>query len=239
MPFLQYSRLLLGSIIIAILGIGGMVFVGPETDMHILPESGIYYVGESFAVNIVVESKVPVNVFKGELFFDTDVMYVESISYNTSIADLWAKEPWYSNGNGTLNFIGGTTRKGGFIGTGELVTITFTTTAPGDATVHMDNIRILEHDGLGSEAVTAAPIDTIFTIQENVDASTVLQKDGLRSSLQVVKEESPTDLNGDGMQTLADMSIFLGHFATQDLKGDVNDDGKINMTDMSIMLDAK
>ena len=84
--------------------------------MRIEPIRKTLTTGETFTVEVIVESFTPVNVFAGELSFDTNTLQVESINYNTSIADLWAEEPWYSNGEGTLNFIGGTTQSGGFTG---------------------------------------------------------------------------------------------------------------------------
>ena len=74
-------------------------------DMRIEPTNKTVVVDETFDVSIVVESRVPVNVFAGELLFDTNTLEVVSIDYNISIADLWAEEPWYSNGDGTLTFM--------------------------------------------------------------------------------------------------------------------------------------
>lgn len=239
MQFLQYSRLLIGSIIVAILGVGGAMLVPPEADMHIEPKDGVYTIGDTFVVDIIVTSQIPVNVFQGDLSFNADVVYVDSIDYNTSIADLWAKRPWYQNGDGTLNFIGGTTRTGGFIGTGKIISITFGTKAVGDAMITVQKARILKHDGLGSDATLTEPIDTLFTVAEAVDHITVLKKNELNAVLRVIPDIAPTDLNKDGKQTLADMSIFLGYFASRNIDGDINSDGKVNMTDMSIMLDAK
>lgn len=240
MPFLSAGRLLIGTIIIALLGVGGSMLVDTSADMRVEPTRGTYGVDETFTIDIVVESKQPVNVFKGELHFDPDILWVESIDYNTSIADLWAKRPWYENGEGTLNFIGGTTRPGGFIGTGELITVTFRTKALGDATVGMRDVRILQHDGLGSETTVADPIDSIFTIEPKLlEAETILMKNDTNNTVHVREEVPSTDLNGDGKQSIADVSIFMRDLMTGNTRSDLNQDGSVNNVDLSILLDAQ
>ena len=99
----------------------------PQADMRTEADLKTRSIGEMFQVKLVVESSVPVNAFSGDLSFNTEILTVERIDYNTSIADLWVKEPWYSNGGGIITFAGGTTKQGGFTGTDTLLTITFTT----------------------------------------------------------------------------------------------------------------
>ena len=48
------------------------------------------------------------------------------------------------------------------------------------------------------------------------------------------KEQSP-DLNDDGAQTIADVSIFMRHLATQNFRSDFNNDGVVNLVDASIL----
>ena len=85
-----------------------------QADMRTEADLRTRSVGEQFQVRLIVESSVPVNAFAGDLSFNRDVLEVSRIDYNTSIADLWVKEPWYSNGEGTINFAGGTTKPGFF-----------------------------------------------------------------------------------------------------------------------------
>ena len=77
---------------------------------------------------------------------------------------MWAEKPWYENGAGTIKFIGGTTRKGGFFGTGSLITITFRAHGTGDAVVRVRDARILAHDGLGTDVPLGEPIDSLFSV---------------------------------------------------------------------------
>jgi len=206
-------------------------------DMRLSPTSRTVGVGETFDVSVVVEARVPVNVFAGDLMFDKDTLEVEAINYNTSIADLWAEEPWYSNGEGTLNFAGGTTRSGGFSGTDTLLTITFKTLKEGAGALVISKAQILQHDGLGTNAELAPTIDALFTIEdEESPQENLVQRSTLPASYAVVTTPPSTDLNGDGKQSIADVSIFLMNMGGDPQRFDFNLDGKVNLKDFNIIL---
>lgn len=210
----------------------------PVTDMYLAPSSTIHTVGDTFTLDVMVSSLIPVNVFAGEVRFDPSRIRISSIDYNISIADLWAEKPWYVNGEGTLSFGGGTTRPGGFFGTGNLLTITFETVAPGEAAVVIDNPRILLHDGMGTDAELKPSIDAIITVQ---DTPNLLKENTERmvAPITITREKPKTDLNGDGEHTIADMSIFMMHLAKNDSRSDFNEDGTVNAADLSILLGKK
>lgn len=237
---LPLGRFLIASVVAMILGYSSWQMfpasVTPTTDMRLEPASGTTVVGSTFVVDVVVSSAIPVNVFKGSILFDPQILSIETIDYNTSIADLWAELPWYSNGDGTMNFIGGTTQTGGFTGQGTLVTITFKTKTVGQANISMNEVRILKHDGLGSDAEVGAPIDAIFAVEsEQLENETLVQKTAVGPRVVVIPKAPSTDLNGDGKQTILDVSIFMSDMATQNMKSDFNLDGKVNLVDLSIL----
>lgn len=222
------------------LGLSANLFDGlAQADLRIEPTQQTTTIGETFTVDVVVESNAAANVFAGDLSFDPTVLTVQRIDYNTSIADLWAERPWYHNGDGTLNFAGGTTQPGGFVGTGKLITITFAALKTGSGAVMIDEARILKHDGLGTETVLAEPIDSIVTVTPRKDTQEVLRTSGPRTNYVVTEEHPQTDLNDDGQQTIADVSIFMGHLATRNERSDFNEDGKVNLADLSILMDAE
>lgn len=204
-----------------------------ETALRIEPESRTVIVGDTFTESIVVDAKIPVNVFAGELSFNEKVLNVKSIDYNTSIADLWAKKPWYAKGAGTLTFGGGTTATGGFIGSGSLLTITFIAVGSGNGALSLTNAHILKYDGLGSDATVQTPIDSIFTVQETSKKI----KDTARVA--VVRTLPSADLNGDGKVSIADASIFILHLLSKDPRFDFNLDGEVNTDDLEILLRTK
>ena len=210
----------------------------PAASMRIEPRSGVANVGDTFTVEVVVHSSIPVNVFGGEVLFDKDILHVESIDYNTSIADLWAELPWYSNGDGTLNFGGGTTRRGGFFGTDTLLTITFKTLQEGSGTLTVRDARVIKYDGLGNDAPLEEPVDAIFTVKNPGGAENILGKSDAGSSYHVVSDLPSTDLNNDGKQSITDVSIFMLKMAGNNTRYDFNGDGDVNTKDLSILLNA-
>ncbi len=245
MPQLTLGRILITTLIaifsfFGINSIFNIIDFTSAADMRIEPTSGSTFVGEKIVVDIIVEAGQPVNVFKGLVHFDPHHLKVISIDYNTSIADLWAELPWYSNGDGTLNFIGGTTVPGGFTGTGKLLNVTFETLSTGETEVGLNDIRILKHDGLGSDDEVKKPIDAIFEIEnQKLQEETVLEKATEKKMLAVLPEPINTDLNNDGKKNFIDTSIFMADFATQNLRSDFNRDGKINSSDLSIFMSDK
>ncbi len=212
-------------------------FSSREAAMTIDPTELTTVPGQTFTISVLVSSALPVNAFTGMVTFDHGVVAVDKIDYNTSIANLWTEEPWFSQGEGTINFTGGTTHPGGFTGTGALVTVTFKALAPGDAKLQLHDARILEHDGLGTDAPLAIPIDTIFSVATDT-MHTTLNVDTI-TSVTVKPTFAPTDLNHDGHITLSDVSIFLLYLATGDTRGDVTGDGHVSVTDFSVLLDAR
>jgi hypothetical protein len=205
----------------------------PEARMYIDPEAQTAVLGDTVILTVRAESSVPVNVFAGDISFNKNVLQVQSIDYNTSIADLWAVKPWYENGAGTLTFGGGTTKHDGFIGNGPLITITFKTIGAGDGAVHFKNVHILKHDGLGSDASVKNPIDSALTV---VPPSLPEQT---HAHVAVVRQVPSADINGDGVVNVKDVSIFMLHLLGNDPRFDFNLDGTVDTDDLRILLRKK
>ncbi|USN89229.1 MAG: hypothetical protein H6780_02320 [Candidatus Nomurabacteria bacterium] len=236
---IQTTRLLIASVILGLLtlSLSNTDNTSTTANITVITPDHTHAVHEYFEVVLLVEAKEPVNVFKGILEYDPKNLKIVTIDYNTSVADLWAELPWYGNGNGTLTFIGGTTRSGGFVGNEQLITVTFEAIQPGETSLHMSDIRILRHDGLGSDATVPDPIDSIFTIEpEKLDSGTVAKADSVKGPrVTVLAPANSIDLNADGKQSIADVSIFMAHLATQNLRSDFNHDGVVNLVDLSIL----
>jgi hypothetical protein len=233
-------QLLTASVIAGIIGFSGFFLTAniPKGDVVVSLESAKERIekDEQFVVHLVVESSIPTNVFKGTLRFDTSKIGIVSIDYNTSLADLWAEEPWYSNGDGTLTFTGGTTRPGGFVGKESLISITFVAKDYGKAALTMSEMRILRHDGTGSEVPLPQPIDALFAVEAvTLEEETISHSTSPDPAIYVVKNPPSLDLNGDGKQSVADVSIFMTHFLKNDLRSDFNQDGKVDLKDFSIL----
>ena len=239
LPLFLIASIILGSL--ALLNIVTIPSMNePAANMRIYPTKKVLIPGDTFVVRIIVDSTIPVNVFGGELLFDHEILNVESIDYNTSVADLWAEKPWYSNGNGTLNFAGGTTRMGGFTGSETLMTVTFKTLKEGAGTLSLHDAKILRHDGLGTEASLPTPVDALFTIQTATSSEKeVVISEPNSTSYEVVTAAPSTDLNNDGRQSIADISIFILNIGSNNPRFDFNRDGHIDTKDLSIILNAR
>ncbi len=241
------SASLLASAIIGFLAVVGLLVLPMATDvvadMRIEPNFKAVALDETFTVDIIVESSVPVNVFAGKLLFDNTTLSVVSIDYNTSIADLWAEEPWYSNGDGTLSFAGGTTRPGGFTGTDSLITVTFKGIGEGRGKIAIEDANILQHDGMGTDAALAQPIDALFTISATNTATGTSDTNLIATAVtpttyHVVNEVPSKDLNGDGRQSIADASIMLLNIGSDNARYDLNLDGSVDLKDFNMVLTA-
>ncbi len=240
MPQLPFYGLLVASVVAGALSASVLVtrLNGQPTTISLTPDTGTMSVEDALTVYVRVSSEIPVNVFQGVIAFDSARLQVERIDYNTSIANLWAEEPWYENGDGTISFIGGTTMTGGFVGDGDLIAVTFRSTSPGTASVSLTEVRVLQHDGLGTDVEIAKPIDALFTV-----APEVLERDTVTKSsdakgpiIDILPLNRSTDLNGDGIQNIVDVSIFMRHLSSQNTRSDFNSDGLVSTKDLSIML---
>lgn len=239
------SGALVAGVIVAVLSTMSVVMVplfqGSSAEMWVTPDTGVYGAGDTFELTVMVSAQVPVNVFKGDIRFDPTVLAVDAITYNTSIADLWAEKPWYENGAGTINFIGGTTRTGGFMGTDALMTITLRAIGVGSSPLHFEDVRILAHDGFGTDVVVGEPIDALFSVakEQTVAAETVAAPDSTTGTVIVAIERPHTDLNDDGKQTIADTSIFMLHLFSDDTRYDFTGDGVVDTKDLSVLMSAQ
>lgn len=238
------ARLLAASVIAAIIGVTGTTISSNRTSdltsVALLSSTNIVTEDDVFTVTVSVTAPEPVNVFDGLITFDPAKLQVDSISYNTSLADLWAEEPWYQNGAGTVGFIGGTTRTGGFTGTETLLTINFRATESGATAIALSEINILYHDGYGTDAPVAEPLDLVVTVRDPALTRTITTNTVPKTSdLVILPPDRSTDLNGDGEQTFVDVSIFMFNIAGNNPRYDFNNDGQVNTKDLSIILNAK
>ncbi len=230
---------LIASAIVGLLTLSGLWLLPPLQERNSMtlasPESTITE-GTTFTVDVIVNTTSPVNAFAGAVQFDPAIISVAKIDYNTSIADLWAEEPWYNNGDGTISFAGGSTRRGGFSGSGSLISITFAAQTPGTADVQLSDIHILQHDGLGTELEVVSPVDAFFSVIRAQEPAT---NKPVSRTVSIITPGMITDLNNDGVTSLGDISIFMVYLTTNDLQGDVNRDGAVTLADLSMLLEAR
>jgi hypothetical protein len=97
-------------------------------------------------------------------------------------------------------------------------------------------MRILKHDGIGTEVPLPSTIDALFAVSnEELSKQTVLTKEVSGPVVTVVNQIVSIDLNNDGKQSLADTSIFMADLFSKNLRSDFNQDGVVNLKDLSIL----
>ena len=108
----------------------GLFFMLPTSvfaaTLNFSPPSGSYNVGNTFSVNVNVDSSdQAMNAASGIVSFPWDKLEVVSISKTGSIFSLWPAEPSFSNSAGTVNFEGIVLNPGYTGPSGKILSITF------------------------------------------------------------------------------------------------------------------
>lgn len=202
----------------------------PQAAIYVVPDTNVVEVGQHISVVVMIQSNVPVNAFTSELIFDSERFEVVSIDYNTSIANLWAEEPWYNRASNSIYFAGGTTITDGFEGTGELLHATLRAKNAGDTIITLHNTRVLAHDGLGRDVPLSQPLDTLFTIDTTPFAAPLEEVE--ESTITVMSDVPSLDVNNDGVVGFKDISTLLTAFGSNEDKYDFNGDGTVDWSDI-------
>lgn len=95
--------------IFTILGLllGGLVFA---VDFNLSPATGQFGLKQDSSVNIKINTAdESINAAQAKIKFNPGVLEVKSISKDGSIFNFWLQEPEFSNADGVIEFIGGTT----------------------------------------------------------------------------------------------------------------------------------
>lgn len=119
--------------------------------IYISPSSSSYAHGTTFSVRVLVNTDgSSINAVSGRLSFPTNILNVVSISKDSSIVNLWVKEPSFSNENGVVSFEG-ITLGGGYSGSdGRAIIVNFKAIGGGKADVKFDSASLLSNDGMGT-----------------------------------------------------------------------------------------
>ena len=111
--------------------------------LRLSPGSGTYDVGESFTVDLLVDSDEPMNTAGATISFDPGKITVSNISDNNSLFSMWPEDPEFSNDAGTISFGGGMPGDS-FTGTGgEIISITFNAEGEGETSLDFTDGQII------------------------------------------------------------------------------------------------
>jgi hypothetical protein len=180
-------------------------------------QSNFIVVGSEVPVTLLLSAKTPINAVGGTITFPPEALNVVSTSRITSIIDLWAEEPSYSNTNGTLHFSGGILGGRGSEGIqGTLIVVNFNVINEGKMTLTLENGQILANDGKGTNVISGSKTLTIYA-----------HKPGAASP----------DVNRDGVLSVADVdTLYWKTFRSYNAAYDLNGDRKVNWGDVSQLI---
>ncbi len=120
-------------------------------DLFIMPQNLDVYTGQSFVVEIFIDSKEKINAIETEIIWPTDKLILENINNGGSVFDLWVTKPIIEQ-TGKIKIIAGATK--GFVGKNNKVADIFfrTKDRSGNFDIVLDEqTKILKADGQGTE----------------------------------------------------------------------------------------
>ena len=233
-----------GANILSLLAVASSSLSRSPVVLYITPyENTSLQVGEIGKFDININATVPINALGITLKFPQDMLEVVGFSKEKSFINLWTEETAINEDTGELHFSGGTTARGGFIGTSTTLTISVRAKKAGLAQIFFENAQVYGNDGKGNlidDETHAITLNIPQAISAPTGAAAPSPGTAIATPSALEPKSSPlprsADFNGDGKINLIDMSILALHmFSAYDPQYDLNMDGTINVTDLSIL----
>lgn len=136
--------------------------------MYLLPEERVFNIGEEFTMTVGVRTPdTTINASQAVIHFPNDILELVSADRTGSIFNFWVEEPVISNEDGTLSFIGGTSK--GVSGTSlEVLTLKFRTTGAGVAEITTSDAIVTANDGKGTNVLFSTEDTSVSVGTEKV-----------------------------------------------------------------------
>lgn len=145
-------------------------FLVSAATLYLSPNSGSHNVGGNFSVSIYVSSKdQAINAVSANISYPKDKLEVTSISKAGSILTLWAQEPSFSNGSGSVSLEGIVPNPGYTGSSAKIVQINFKAKNSGNATISFSSGSVLANDGKGTN-ILAGMSGATFSINKADDS---------------------------------------------------------------------
>ena len=124
---------------------------------NLRPATGSFSVGSTFNVDVVINAESSaINAAQTNIYFSADKLKVTELSKKSSIFTLWTNEPFFSNSDGKISFIGGLPNPG-FIGeSGKVFSILFQAKSVGQATITFSGEIITANDPFGTNIFSSS-----------------------------------------------------------------------------------
>ncbi len=216
------------SLLSVLILLGANVITSREVSyIRLEADKDVIQAGERFSLDIYAFAHVPVNAVDVTLRFEEGAVEVLSVDRGQSVLTIWTKDPVVEKDKVILS--GGTFRNG-FLGEHKIATVELLAKETGQSEFFAANISLLAGDGRGTPVAVAESDGSnlnLYIYDENESPENI----GIDVAVSIV-----TDIDGDGIVTLKDVSSFLGAWSSKSKLYDFNGDGKMSFKDFSIIL---
>jgi hypothetical protein len=161
-----------------------------SSTINFSPESGLYMLGDTVRVKVVISSDVSVNAVSAKINFPTDLLSLSSISKSGSIVSLWAQDPTFSNSDGTASLDG--VILNGYTGNGGVAaTLVFKAKSIGTANLSFTTASVYANDGSGTDVASGKDTATLTIIaNKNIVSPPPLTKNDTNIVILEVKDNT-------------------------------------------------
>ena len=122
--------------------------------LEFLPGTVAVDAGKEFSVNLIIDSEDEgINAAQGTIRFSPDLFEAKGVSRDGSVFNFWVEEPTISNEEGTIRFLGGTS-KGVSGGSLHVLRAVFLAKSPGSASITLSDGAVTASDGKGTNVLS-------------------------------------------------------------------------------------
>lgn len=158
----------LSKILILLFSFFVSVQISYAANLTLSPSSVTTKVGKTFSVDVMVSNNVDnINAVSAALSFPQDTLQVVSLSKKSSIINLWAEEPSFSNQKGTVSIEGVTLNPGFSKSTGKVLSITFKAVQAGNINVSIKSGSVLANDGSATDVLKSSGSMFVYVNEED------------------------------------------------------------------------
>lgn len=182
--------------------------------------------GEPFSIDVHVFAHEPINAIDITIAYPKEQVDVTAIDTGQSVITLWTEDPYIEDN--TAHLRGGTFRKG-FLGDHFIARIDAVAKQSGIANISAESVKLLAGDGAGTEIELSENAG-----QNNVQIRIANENGEIRGDVSVVRVL--TDIDGDGVVNLKDISMFMAAWFSRDVLYDFSGDNSMTFKDFSIIL---